>query len=96
MTEHILNARPEVVIHAEAVFDPVAACILGRVLAGISGPSVAVVDFGHCREVDAWALALLAQEIANAREVEVELRGLSRHQERVLRYFGVEIHASGR
>jgi hypothetical protein len=49
------------------------------------------IDFRDVRECHDFALSLLATDIL-ARRAEIAVHGLSHHQERVLRYFGVGVH----
>lgn len=46
------------------------------------------IDFRQVRECPAFALALLAKDLVGGR-ARVALRGMSRHQQRLLGYFGV-------
>ena len=55
------------------------------------GPGMrAMIDFGRVRDCHDVALSLLAREIATGR-ARVMLRGTSQHQQRLLRYLGVEV-----
>lgn len=56
-----------------------------------------VIDFAKVREIDAAAVAKLAETLRASPESRVTFRGLSRHVRRVLRYLGVdeEIHREG-
>ncbi len=46
------------------------------------------IDFRQVRECNDFALAALARDIVHGR-ARVALRGISQHQQRLLRYFGV-------
>jgi hypothetical protein len=48
------------------------------------------LDFTAVREFQDAAIAILARALADLGGAELEVRGLTRHQQRLLRYFGVE------
>jgi len=77
------------VIFVEEVFDPVAARALHARLDEMSSVTRVVLDFSRAREVEDSGLALLAGGVAASARLAVRFRGLSRHQERMLRYLGV-------
>jgi hypothetical protein len=81
------GARGEFVIRIEGRFDTDAAGRLAGWLREIPGHEPVVLEFGHeCLDV---GLAAVARDLA-AREALV-VRGLSLHQEKILRYLGVEL-----
>ena len=47
------------------------------------------LDFGRVRDCADFALSLLARDILGGR-AQIELLGMTQHQERVLSYFGVD------
>ena len=83
------GARGEVVIRVEGTFDSTEAGRLAGWLREVPTQEQLVVDFGGVRHVHDFGLAAIAEELAGRERVTV--RGLSRHQEKLLRYFGVEV-----
>lgn len=83
------GARGEVVIRVDGEFDAVAASRLAGWLAEVPGDGALVLDFSAVRDCQDFGLAAVAQDLAARRSLVV--RGLTRHQERVLRYFGVDL-----
>ncbi len=71
-------------------FDPVAASQLRTRLAELAPDRCVLLDFSHAREVSDLALGLLAMALVAPRHPQVILRGMMRHQERMLRYLGVD------
>ena len=84
------------VVGIEGTFDPAAASILRVELARTRAPKTVVLDFSHAREVHDLGLAMVARALA-ADGVAVRFRGISHHQERMLKYLGLaaaELHAA--
>ena len=81
--------RGEVVIRIDGTFDAKAATRLAGWLGEVPATDALVIDFSDSRECQDFGLAAVATDLA-ARE-RLVVRGLSRHQERMLRYFGVEL-----
>ncbi len=77
----------------EGTFDEAAARALRACF--LKGAAHVILDFGQAREIHDSALAQLAREIsavdATGLAPVVSVRGLSLHQERMLRYLGVEL-----
>jgi STAS domain len=80
----------EVVIRVDGTFDGRAANRLAGWLGEVPEGNPLVVDFSGVREFEDLALAALARGLAG-RSGTLAVGGLTRHQERVLRYFGVEL-----
>lgn len=80
--------RGEVVIHIDGIFDTDAARRLSAWMREVPPQAPVVVEF-HGRDCLDHGLAAVAGELA-AREQLVVL-GLSRHQERLLGYLGVDL-----
>ncbi len=79
--------RGEVVIRIDETFDAMAAARLAAWLGEIPAEEPLVVEFGRdCLDL---TLAAIAGELA-ARPA-LTLRGLSRHQEKLLRYLGLDL-----
>jgi anti-anti-sigma regulatory factor len=77
----------ELVFKVEGVLDsPSAEALRTRIDAVRPGTSV-VLDFTHTEVIEDLALAILLHDIGAAL-CRVHARGLSRHQERLLRYLG--------
>ena len=74
-------------------FDPLAASRLRARLEELPSGSHAVIDFARATEVSDLALAVLASTLAARPSRGVVLRGLARHQERLLRYLGIDASA---
>lgn len=83
------GARGEVVIRIEGAFDAKEASRLSAWLGEVPADGPLVLDFTAVRDCHDLALAAVASDLA-ARE-RLVVRGLNRHQERMLRYFGVEL-----
>jgi len=87
------GARGEVVVRVDGTFDAKSAARLAGWLAEVPADGMLVLDFGSVRECQDVGLAAVASQLA-ARE-RLIVRGLTRHQERMLRYFGVELDGAG-
>jgi hypothetical protein len=83
------NSRGEVVIRIAGTFDAQAASRLSTWLGEVPPEGHLVLDFTAVRDCYDFGLAAVATELASREGVVV--RGLTRHQERMLRYFGVEL-----
>ncbi len=77
------------IISLEGVFDGVAARHLEERLLRTSPGDRILVDVTQVREFHDFGIAVLGRALTLCR-AEVKLRGLRRHQLRVLRYFGVD------
>jgi anti-anti-sigma regulatory factor len=78
------------VIRLEGTFDLPAARLLENSLR-LSGWTGGVrVDFTRVRHFNDFAIAVLAQALINATATGIKVEGLSLHQVRLLRYFGVD------
>jgi hypothetical protein len=84
------GARGEVVIRVDGTFDGRAASRLAGWLVEVPPGDPLVVDFSGVRELQDLALAAIARGLAG-RSGHLAVGGLTRHQERVLRYFGVDL-----
>ena len=80
-------------VHVEGDVDAMVARQLRAMVTRCSPGSRLVLDFSHAHEVADYGLGLLARALVDAPPTSIALRGLSRHQERVLRYFGVDAAA---
>lgn len=89
MFEVTRGARGEVVVRLGGTFDGAAAGRVCTRLRELPAQAEVMLDFSRVREVQDLGLAALAAAIAG-RTPPVALRGLGRHHERLLRYFGVD------
>jgi hypothetical protein len=87
------SAHGEVVIRINETFDAKAASRLAGWLVEVSPEEPLVVDFSQVRVCEDFGLASVAPGLAGRDRL--ILRGLSRHQERMLKYFGVELPTPG-
>lgn len=85
------GAHGEVVIRLDGTFDAGAANRLSGWLVEVPSEDPLVLDFSRVRTCEVFGLASVARDLA-ARE-HLVVRGLTRHHERMLRYFGVTIDA---
>jgi hypothetical protein len=83
------GTRGEVVIRIDGAFDAMAATRLAGWLAEVPADGALVLDFSAVRECQDFGLAQVANDLAGREHLVV--RGLTRHQERMLRYFGVRL-----
>lgn len=83
------NARGEVVICIDGVFDRQAASRLVGWIGEVRSAERLVLDFSRVREFHDFGLAEVATALTRRESLQVV--GLGRHQERLLRYFGVEL-----
>ncbi len=81
--------RGEVTIRIEGTFDAKAAMRLSGWLREVPARGPLVLDFSAVRDCHDSGLAAVATDLA-ARE-QLVVRGLNRHQERMLRYLGVDL-----
>lgn len=79
----------EIVIRVDGTFDRHAAARLTGWLGEVPAGAPIVLDFYRVREFHDFGLAAMATQLAARGPVQV--RGLGRHQERLLRYFGVDL-----
>ncbi len=83
------GTRGEVVIRIDGTFDAKAASRLSGWLAEVPVAGRLVLDFTGVRECQDFGLAQVAGALAVRERLVV--RGLTRHQERMLRYLGVDL-----
>jgi hypothetical protein len=80
----------ELVIEIGGTFDGKAATRLAGWLVEVPAGDDLVLDFTRVRDCQDFSLASVARDLA-ARGARLQVRGLTRHQERMLRYFGVDL-----
>ena len=90
MMEVTHGTRGEVLIRIDGTFDAKEASRLAGWLAEVPAAGALVLDFTAVRDCQDFGLAAVASDLA--RRERLVVRGLTRHQERMLRYFGVELH----
>jgi anti-anti-sigma regulatory factor len=89
MMDVMRGAQGEVVIRIDGTFDARAALRLAGWLVEVPREEPLVLDFTQVRRCEDFGLASVADDLgARGRLV---VRGLTRHQERMLRYLGVEL-----
>lgn len=81
--------RGEIVVQVSGTFDGTAAARLSGWLGQVPESEPLVVDFTQARGCEDLVLAAVADRLAGRERLVV--RGLGRHQERLLRYFGVSL-----
>jgi hypothetical protein len=85
------GAQGEVVVRIDGTFDAKAAARLAGWLVEVPRASPLVLDFSQVRACEDLGLAAVANDLAGRERLHV--LGLTRHHERMLRYFGVELSA---
>jgi anti-anti-sigma regulatory factor len=88
------DSEGKVLLRITGRFDPASAVLLERELVKETGSEV-VLDFGSGDELGDASVAVLSHVLRSAHARSLRLRGLRRHQERLLRYFGVELDDRG-
>ncbi len=88
------GAHGELVIRIGGTFDGRAATRLTGWLGEIPSSDALVVDFSQVRDCQDFGLAAVARDLAQ-RGDRLQLRGLTRHQQRMLRYFGLDLRLHG-
>lgn len=83
------GAHGEVVIRIDGTFDAKAATRLAGWLVEVPAAAPLVLDFSQVRVCEDFGLAAVADDLAGRDQVVVH--GLTRHHERMLKYFGVEL-----
>lgn len=86
------GAGGEVVISVRGSFDRLAASQLATWVGDLPAAAPLVIDFSLVSELEDLSVAAVASELAS--HGAVHLRGLGRHQLRLLRYCGVDLGAS--
>ena len=76
-------------------FDPASALLLERELVKEDETEEVVLDFGSVDELGDASVAVLSHVLRSAHSRSLRVRGLRRHHERLLRYFGVELDERG-
>ncbi len=89
MMDVMKGAHGEVVIRIDGAFDGNAASRLARWLGEVPHSEPLVIDFTGVRVCEDFGLAEVASGLVDRDRLVV--RGLTRHQERMLRYFGVDL-----
>jgi hypothetical protein len=85
------GARGEVVIRIDGTFDRTTASRLSGWLGEVPIDAQVVLDFSLVKEFEDFGVAAFASQLAGRGPVQV--LGLGRHQQRLLRYFGVDLGA---
>jgi len=85
----VMRGSHEVVIRIDGTFDAKAATRLAGCLVEVPQDDRLVLDFTQVRACEDFGLAAVAGDLLTRDRLVV--RGLTRHQERMLRYFGVDL-----
>jgi hypothetical protein len=85
------SAEGEVVIRIDGAFDATAARRVAGWLVEVPLGDAVVLDFTRVRACDDFVLATFARDLPPRERLVVQ--GLTRHHERMLRYFGVDLAA---
>ena len=89
------SAPRSVMLRMDRRFGPAEVEELQEVLARATPGSHLTFDFSAVREFQDLAVASLAQLLTRVPNATVEVFGLSLHQRRMLRYFGVNVETRG-
>ncbi len=95
MRAHGDGEQFDAIVSITDAFDPIAASSFRARLSRLPPDACVVLDLSHAWEVADLALAVLADALATPPHPRVLVRGLTQHQERMLRYLGVEDLAGG-
>jgi anti-anti-sigma regulatory factor len=76
-------------------FDPASALLLERELVKEEKNDEVVLDFASVDELGDASVAVLSHVLRTAQPRSLRVRGLRRHHERLLRYFGIELDEHG-
>jgi hypothetical protein len=90
MGVRVVRANGELAIEVGPAFLPEDARAVCEMLELLAPGTRATIDFARVRDCQDVALSLLAREIASG-GAQVSLRGTSQHQQRLLRYLGVDV-----
>lgn len=95
LAENAMDARKDessfdAVLEIAGPFDAPAASRLRTFLVDLPPARTVMLDFSHARDISDLALAVLAMALRGPRHPRVLLTGMMRHQERMLRYLGVD------
>jgi hypothetical protein len=88
-----MSASADQLYRFERRFGPAEARALTETLAAADPGSRFTLDFSGVREFEDVAVGALAQALAGCTRDAVALLGLSLHQRRMLKYFGVDLEA---
>jgi STAS domain-containing protein len=80
----------DAVLEIAGPFDAPAATRLRSFLVELPPGRSVMLDFSHARDISDLALAVLAMALRGPQRPRVLLTGMMRHQERMLRYLGVD------
>jgi anti-anti-sigma regulatory factor len=87
----MVSTGAEQVWRVDAVLDLAAARALQVALSGASAGAVICLDFTGVRAFEDAALSVLAVGLRGCRAARVAVRGLGRHQARLMRYLGLDL-----
>lgn len=90
MDAHDAQLAFDAVLSISGPFDAPAASKLRTFLVELPPDRNVMLDFSHARDISDLALAVLAMALRGPRHPRVLLTGMMKHQERMLRYLGVD------
>jgi anti-anti-sigma regulatory factor len=85
-----METHGELVFEVQGVFDVPAAQRLASALAEVSAGEQVYIDLTKVREFHDYGVIVLAQALS-AFGARIDVRGLDRHQRRLLRYLGIRL-----
>jgi anti-anti-sigma regulatory factor len=93
MQREMMDGR--VLLRLTGRFDPASALLLERELVKEDKTDEVVLDFASVDELGDASVAVLSHVLRSAQARSLRVRGLRRHHERLLKYFGVELDEHG-
>ena len=93
MQRELMDGR--VLLRLTGRFDPASALLLERELVKEEKTDEVVLDFASVDDLGDASVAVLSHVLRSAHARSLRVRGLRRHHERLLRYFGVELDEHG-
>lgn len=93
MQREMMDGR--VLLRLTGRFDPASALLLERELVKEDKTDEVVLDFASVDELGDASVAVLSHVLRSTHARSLRVRGLRRHHERLLKYFGVELDEHG-
>ena len=96
MTQVLPSSAGEVLLEIDGTFDAIAAWEVRRRLRALPPDAQVVLDFTRVKEFLDLGVAVVAPGLLEHEHPRVTLRGLRQHQQRMFRYFGVDLDSARR
>jgi hypothetical protein len=96
MTQVLPRSAGEVLLEVHGTFDAIAAWDVRRRLRSLPPDARVVLDFTRVKEFLDLGVAVVAPGLLEHEHPRVTLRGLRQHQQRMFRYFGVDLGSAAR